>query len=140
MRTRKDVDALIAGLKDGTIDAIVSQHTPHEIEFKDVEFEVAEFGIVGFQTAFSLAIQAGLTVELIVQKLAVNPRRILDAETATIAVDQKANLVVFDKDAEWTYTKESNRSKSSNSPYLGQNLKGQILLTFNNNQLFKTKA
>ncbi|MFD2865265.1 dihydroorotase [Mucilaginibacter antarcticus] len=140
LRTRKDVDALIAGLKDGTIDAIVSQHTPHEIEFKDVEFEVAEFGIVGFQTAFSLAIQAGLTVELIVQKLAVNPRRILDAETATIAVDQKANLVVFDKDAEWTYTKESNRSKSSNSPYLGQNLKGQILLTFNNNQLFKTKA
>ncbi len=80
LRTRKDVKALITGLKDGTIDAIVSQHTPHEIEFKDVEFEVAEFGIIGFQTTFALALKAGLSVDLIVQKLAINPRTILDLE------------------------------------------------------------
>jgi dihydroorotase len=60
LRTQADVDALIAGLKDGTIDALVTQHTPHEIEFKDVEFEVAEYGIIGLQTAFSLAVKAGL--------------------------------------------------------------------------------
>lgn len=140
LRTQKDIHALIAGLKDGTIDAIVSQHTPHEIEFKDVEFEVAEFGITGFQTAFSLALKAGLMVDLIVQKLAVDPRAILGIEAAMVAVDQKANLVVFDQDAEWTFTTENNLSKSSNSPYIGQSLKGQVLLTFNNNQLFKFKA
>ncbi len=138
LRTRKDVKALITGLKDGTIDAIVSQHTPHEIEFKDVEFEVAEFGIIGFQTTFALALKAGLSVDLIVQKLAINPRTILDLEQATIKADQKANLVVFDTTAEWKYTKENNKSKSYNSPYLGETLKGQVLLSCNNNHLFKS--
>ncbi|MDB5030644.1 dihydroorotase [Mucilaginibacter sp.] len=138
LRTQNDVDALIAGLKDNTIDAIVSQHTPHEIEFKDVEFEVAEFGMIGFQTVFSLAIKAGLTIDLIIQKLAINPRNILKLEVPAIVAGQKANLVVFDATAEWPYSKENNRSKSYNSPYIGQNLKGQVLLTCNNNHIFKS--
>lgn len=138
LRTSANVKALIKGLKDGTIDAIVSQHTPHEIEFKDVEFEVAEFGIIGFQTTLSLALKAGLDIDLIVQKLAINPRNILDVEVPAIAVEQKANLIVFDKDAEWVYSKENNRSKSYNSPYIGQTLKGQVLLTCNNNHLLKS--
>jgi dihydroorotase len=140
LRTADDVNALIAGLKDGTIDAIVSQHTPHEIEFKDVEFEVAEFGIIGFQTVLSLAIKAGLPIDLIIQKLAINPRQILDVEVPAVAVGQKANLVVFDKDAEWEYTRANNRSKSYNSPYIGQNLTGQVLLTCNNNHLYKSNT
>ncbi|MES2375800.1 MAG: dihydroorotase [Bacteroidota bacterium] len=138
LRTHKDVKVLIAGLKDGTIDAIVSQHTPHEIEFKDVEFEVAEFGIIGFQTVLSLALKAGLSIDLIVQKLAINPRIILDVEQVTITAGGKANLVVFDMTAEWEYTKDNNKSKSYNSPYLGETLKGQVLLTCNNNHLFKS--
>ncbi|MDF2432797.1 MAG: dihydroorotase [Mucilaginibacter sp.] len=137
LRTQDDVDALLEGLKDGTIDVIVSQHTPHEVEFKDVEFEVAEFGMIGFQTAFSLALKAGLDIDLIVQKMAVNPREILDVLVPAIAEGQEANLVLFDADAEWTYTKNNNRSKSYNSPFLGQNLKGKVLLTCNNNQLYK---
>jgi dihydroorotase len=128
---------LIKGLKDGTIDAIVSQHTPHEIEFKDVEFEVAEYGIIGLQTAFSLALKAGLPVELIVEKLAVNPREILSVELSVIAEDEKANIVVFDTDTEWEYTAANNKSKSANSPYIGQRLKGKVLLTYNNHQIFK---
>jgi len=136
LRIQKDVDALIAGLKDGTIDAIVSQHTPHEIEFKDVEFEVAEYGNIGLQTTFSLALRAGLDIELIIQKLAINPRKILDIGQASIAEGQKANLIVFDIDVEWEYNKANNQSKSSNSPFIGQNLKGKILLTCNNNQQF----
>ncbi|MFD2872130.1 dihydroorotase family protein [Mucilaginibacter ximonensis] len=138
LRTRKDVDALLAGLKDGTIDAIVSQHTPHEIEFKDVEFEVAEFGIIGLQTAFSLALQAGLDVTLIIEKLAINPRKILEINVPVIAAGKQANLVVFNIQGEWGYTKENNLSKSSNSPYIGQNLKGQVLLTCNNNQVYQS--
>jgi len=140
LRTSADVKALIKGLKDGTIDAIVSQHTPHEIEFKDVEFEVAEFGIIGFQTTLSLALKAGLDIDMIVQKLAINPRNILDVEIPAIAVGQKANLIIFDKDVEWEYTKENNRSKSYNSPYIGQTLKGQVLLTCNNNHLLKSNT
>jgi dihydroorotase len=137
LRVQSDVDALVKGLKDGTIDAIVSQHTPHEIEFKDVEFEVAEFGIVGLQTAFSLALKAGLDINTIINKLSVNPRKILGIDATSIAEGQKANLAVFDISAEWIYTKENNQSKSSNSPFIGQSLKGKVLLTYNNGQQFK---
>jgi dihydroorotase len=137
LRTQDDVDALIAGLKDGTIDAIVSQHTPHEIEFKDVEFEVAEYGMIGLQTAFSLAIKAGLDIDLIIQKMAISPREILNIDIPIIAEGQLANLVLFDTDEEWEYNTKNNRSKSANSPFIGQHLKGRVLLTINNNHLYK---
>jgi dihydroorotase len=134
LRTQADVDALITGLKDGTIDALVTQHTPHEIEFKDVEFEVAEYGIIGLQTAFSLAVKAGLPIGLIVEKLSINPRKILNVDVPAFLEGEKANLVLLDTEAEWEYSREANLSKSYNSPLLGQHLKGKVLLTCNNNQ------
>ena len=137
LRTRDDVNALLKGLKDGTIDAIVSQHTPHEVEFKDVEFEVAEFGIIGLQTTFALALKAGLDIELVIEKLAIAPREILNVEIPSIAEGNDANLVLFDLGEEWEYTKANNKSKSYNSPYIGQNLKGKVLLTTNNNHIYK---
>jgi dihydroorotase len=137
LRTKDDVDALLAGLIDGTIDAIVSQHTPHEVEFKNVEFEVAEYGIIGLQTALPLALKAGLDINLIVQKLVVNPREILNVDLPAIAEGEPANFVLFDTDAEWEYNNKSNRSKSYNSPFIGQRLKGKVVLTCNNNQLYK---
>jgi dihydroorotase len=139
LRTQKDADALVAGLKDGTIDAIVSQHTPHEVEFKNVEFEVAEYGIIGLQTVFSLALLAGLTPEQIVEKLAVNPRKILNLDVPTLAEGANANFVVFNTADEWEYNRANNRSKSFNSPFIGQNLKGKVLLTCNNNQIAQLK-
>ncbi len=139
LRTQKDVKALIKGLKDGTIDAIVSQHTPHEVEFKDVEFEVAEFGMIALQTALSTVLSTGLDIGLIVEKLAINPRTILNIEPAVVAEGSKANLTLFDTDAEWEYTRKNNQSKSYNSPFIGQNLKGKVVLVYNNNHLFKTK-
>jgi dihydroorotase len=138
LRTQKDVKALLKGLKDGTIDAIVSQHTPHEVEFKNVEFEMAEYGMIALQTAFAIALKSGLTVDTIIQKMAINPRKILNIEVPVIAENNKANLVIFDKDAEWTYDKFTNKSKSYNSPFIGQKLNGLILLTYNNNKLFKS--
>jgi dihydroorotase len=137
LRTQDDVNALKKGLIDGTIDAIVSQHTPQEVEFKDVEFEVAEYGMIGLQTAFSLALKAGLDLNLIIQKLAVSPREILNIDIPSITEEQPANLVLFDVNAEWEYTRKNNRSKSYNSPFLGQNLKGKVLLTINNNYIYK---
>ncbi|MBS1533285.1 MAG: dihydroorotase [Bacteroidetes bacterium] len=138
LRTKKDVKALLNGLKDGTIDAITSQHTPHEVEFKNVEFEVAEFGMINLQTAFSIALKAGLTVETIVEKMAINPRKILGLDVPVIAEGQEANLVIFDEKAEWIFNKENNRSKSYNSPFIGQKLKGAVLITVNNNKLFRS--
>ena len=139
LRTQKDVEALLNSLKDGTIDAIVSQHTPHEVEFKDVEFEVAEYGMIALQTAFSIVLSTGLNLSLIVQKMAVNPREILSIEPAVIAEGSKANLTMFDVDAEWEYTRKNNQSKSYNSPFMAQNLKGKVLLVYNNNHLTKLK-
>jgi dihydroorotase len=137
LRTQADVDALIQGLNDGTIDAIVSQHTPHEIEFKDVEFEIAAYGIIGLQTVLPLALKAGLSPQLLVEKLAVNPRNILKIGVPAIEAEQSANFVIFDTEAEWTFDKQSNRSKSANSPFIGQNLKGKVLLTCNNQQVYR---
>ena len=137
LRTKKDVKALLAGLKDGTIDAITSQHTPHEVEFKDVEFEIAEYGMISLQTAFSIALEAGLSSATIIEKMAIKPRKILGVGAAVIAEGNRANLVIFDEKAEWTFNKDNNRSKSYNSPFIGHKLKGTILLTVNNNQVFK---
>ena len=138
LRTQEDVDALLQGLRDGTIDAIVSQHTPHEVEFKEVEFEVAEFGMIGLQTAFSLAVKAGLSLELIVEKLAINPRKIVGIKEASIAEGETANLVLLDPNKNWNYSRENNLSKSYNSPFIGQEMTGKVLLTINNNQIYKS--
>ncbi|WP_299287047.1 dihydroorotase [uncultured Mucilaginibacter sp.] len=138
LRTQEDVNALLQGLRDGTIDAIVSQHTPHEVEFKEVEFEVAEFGMIGLQTAFSLAVKAGLSLELIVEKMAVNPRKIIGIKEASIAEGEMANLVLLNPNTNWNYSRQNNLSKSYNSPFIGQEMTGKVLLTINNNQIYKS--
>lgn len=137
LRTKDDVKALVAALKDGTIDAIVSQHTPHEIEYKNVEFEIAAFGITGLQTAFSIAVQAGLSSQLIIEKMAVNPRNILGLALPVFTVGQAASFTLFNADEEWLFTSGMNYSKSANTPFIGQKLKGKICLVCNNNQYFQ---
>lgn len=134
LRTLDDVNALLEGLKDGTIDAIVSQHTPHEIEFKDVEFEIAAYGIIGLQTVLPVALRVGLTLEQLVEKLAINPRNILGLNIPKFEVGEMANFILINTEATWTYNRESNRSKSSNSPFLNQEMKGKATFICNNNQ------
>lgn len=136
LRTAADVSALLGGLKDGTIDAIVSQHTPHEIEFKEVEFEIASFGIIGLQTVLPLALKAGLSPEMIVEKLAINPRKILSLPIPVFEEGEEANLVLFDSNEDWVFDASTNKSKSSNSPFLKTTLKGKVLLACNNGQVF----
>ncbi|RZJ80686.1 MAG: dihydroorotase [Flavobacterium sp.] len=134
LRSKADNKALIAGLKDGTIDAISSQHRPHEIEFKDVEFEIASYGIIALQTVLPLLIQAGLDASLIAEKLAVNPRKILSLPLATIAEGADANFTIYNPTQEWVYDASNNASRSSNSPLMGKKLKGKVNLVYNNNQ------
>lgn len=134
LRTKADQKALLAGLKDGTIDAIVSQHTPHEIEHKDVEFEIAAFGITGLQTALPFALKAGLSPQQIVEKMSVNPRKILGLPIPVLEAGISANFILFDPSEEWMFDEKTNYSRSQNSPFMGKKLTGKIKLAYNNAQ------
>jgi len=139
LRTQADVAALLDGIKDGTIDAVVSQHTPHEVEFKKVEFHIAKDGIIAFQTVLPFLIQAGFTAEQIVDKLVVGPRKVLKREVPSLTVGEAANLVVFHPEKTWTFDDKTNKSRSANSPLLGQTLTGKVLAVINNNQFIENK-
>jgi dihydroorotase len=137
LRGKADVKALIAGLKDGTIDAITSQHRPEEIEFKNVEFEIAHYGIIALQTVLPLLLKAGLDIALIVEKLAINPRKLLNLAIPVIEEDADANFTVFNTTEKWLYNATSNYSKSANSPLLGAKLTGKVTLVYNNSQYWE---
>lgn len=134
LRGKADVKALISGLKDGTIDAITSQHRPEEIEFKNVEFEIAHYGIIALQTVLPLLLKAGLDAGLIAEKLAINPRKLLNLNIPVIEEGVTANFTVYHPHEKWTYNAANNFSKSANSPLLGTDLTGKVTLVYNNNQ------
>ena len=134
LRGKNDVKALLSGLKDGTIDAVCTQHRPHEIEFKDVEFELASYGIIALQTALPLLLKAGLSPGLIANKLSINPRKLLGLKTPSINIGEVANLTAYHPTMEWIFDTHANESKSNNSPLLGKSLKGKVQLVYNNNQ------
>lgn len=137
LRSKADVKALIAGLKDGTIDAITSQHRPEEIEFKNVEFEIAHYGIIALQTVIPLLLKAGLDASSIAEKLAINPRKLLNLNIPVIEEGTVANFTVYNPNEKWLYNAANNYSKSANSPLLGTELTGKVTLVYNNHQLFK---
>jgi len=134
LRGKADVKALIAGLKDGTIDAITSQHRPEEIEFKNVEFEIAHYGIIALQTVLPLLLKAGLDIALIAEKLAINPRKLLNLTVPVIEEGAEANFTIFNTTEKWLYNAANNQSKSANSPLLGTELTGKVTLVYNNSQ------
>lgn len=136
LRTKNDVKALLKGLKDGVIDAVVSQHTPQEVEFKNVEFHIAKNGITGLQTTLPLLIKAGLSDEQIVDKLVVGSRQVVDVKVPTFEIGEQANLVLFDRKETWTFDEKSNKSKGRNNPLFGTELVGKVKLVANNNQLY----
>jgi dihydroorotase len=135
LRGKADVKALLAGLKDGVIDAVSSQHRPHEIEFKDVEFEIAAYGIIALQTVLPLLLKAGLDSGQIAEKLAINPRTVLGIIAPVIEKGAEANFTVYSPTEQWVYNVESNFSKSANSPLLNKKLTGKVKLVYNNKQL-----
>ena len=130
LRSAADVEAIIEGLTDGTIDAICTDHAPHAPHEKDVEFNAAPFGILGLETAWGLIgrelIEPGhMTVAEAVEKLTVAPRRILHLPVPVIEPGQTAELTVFDASAEWTFEADDIRSKSRNTPFVGSRMKGR---------------
>lgn len=133
LRTRRDVDAVLEGLADGTIDVIATDHAPHSRDEKNVEFDLAPFGIVGLETALSLSLElvekGVLTLPEVIRKLTSVPAAIVNIERGTLAPGSVADIVVFDPGAERTVNPEEFLSKSSNTPFSGWNLRGAVTAT-----------
>lgn len=134
LRTKKDLDALKKGLKDGTIDCIATDHAPHSIEEKDVEFDAAPFGMVGLETALGLVITELIEKKVLswieaIDKMTLNPAKILKLNAGQIKVGMPADLTVIDPEASWVVEPKEFRSKSKNSPFGGRKLKGKAFLT-----------
>ena len=131
-RSKKDIKALQKGLEDGTIDAIVSDHNPLDEEHKNMEFDLADFGVIGLQTAFSVALTySGLPAETLIPLFTESPRALLQMSQPLIDENQEANLTVFDAAQSFVFTEKMIESNSKNSPFIGKELKGKILATFN---------
>ena len=134
LRGKADIKALLAGLKEGVIDAVSSQHRPYEIEFKDVEFEIAAYGIIALQTVLPLLLKAGLDASQIADKLAITPRIILGMQPPVVEKGAEANFTVYSPTESWIFNAESNFSKSANSPLFNKKLTGKVKLVYNNKQ------
>ncbi len=136
LRTQKDIEAIKQGLKDGTIDVIATDHAPHSLDEKEVDYIQAPFGIVGLETAIGLAItelveKKYLTLSQLIEKFSTNPRKIIGREV-NVAVGEKANLTFFDPAFEWKVEIQQFHSKSKNSPFQGRVLRGKALGIINN--------
>ena len=132
LRTGADREALIKGVQDGTIDFICSNHTPWDEEAKNLEFPYAEFGMIGLETLFSLCrtyLGDHLPLPLLIEKIAVAPRRILGLPIPAILPGEPAEITIFNPNESWTFTGKEIVSKSKNTPLTGEVLKGRVLMT-----------
>lgn len=142
LRTAADVQAMKEGLKDGTIDVICTDHAPHASFEKEVEYIAAPFGILGLETAWGLTgrevIATGyLSLAEAVHKLTVAPRQILRLPVPRLAVGEAANLTLFDAETEWTFEARHIHSKSKNTPFVGDTMKGKAWAIYNKGQFVK---
>ncbi|MEA1936360.1 MAG: dihydroorotase [Thermodesulfobacteriota bacterium] len=133
LRSADDVTAIKEGLFDGTIDAIASDHAPHSLIEKDVEFEYAFSGMIGLETSLSLSLKlvadGNLTLDQLILKMSTNPAGILGIPKGTLKIGSDADITVIDTERKWTVDINKFRSKSKNSPFNGWNLKGMAVLT-----------
>ncbi len=140
LRTKHDIAAIKAGLKDGTIDVIATDHAPHSLDEKEVDYLQAPFGMVGLETAVGLVltelVQTGvLTLMEAIAKISTNPRAII-GRPVRIAPGEPANLTFIDENRIWTVSPEGLHSKSKNTPFAGRKLKGKAIGCLNHGRLF----
>jgi len=140
IRSAADLAAIKVGLADGTIDAIASDHAPHSIEEKQVEFDSAPPGMIGVETLLPVTltnlVQSGtVTLERAVELLSTDPASILDIPHGTLEAGSRADVTVFDPDWAWEVTADWFRSKSKNSPFIGRTLQGRVILTISEGKI-----
>ena len=130
LRTADDVAALLEGLKDGTIDAIASDHAPHHINLKMLEFDRAPFGITGLETAVALALtKVQLPLARLIELFSINPQKIMRVEKWGLFEGSAADLTILDLDRSWTFDVNQSKSRSRNSPFHGWQFKGKAVAT-----------
>lgn len=135
LRSQDDVEAIKEGIKDGTIDCIVTDHAPHTLEDKEVGFDQAPFGIIGLETSLGLTIAelvapGIITLTEMVDKMSASPARIVGLDKkGEIKEGNDADITIIDPDKEWIFTKDDIVSKSKNTPFIGRKLKGTVEYT-----------
>ena len=134
LRSREDRDAMLEGLADGTVDSIATDHAPHAGSEKMQEFDVAPFGIIGFETALGLALDrlvhtGRISLARLVELFAINPARIVGLDRGTLKVGAVADITVFDPERRWTYDVNQSHSRSRNTPFHGLALRGGPMAT-----------
>ena len=133
LRAAEDVEAIRAGLADGTIDAIATDHAPHHMDEKDVEFVLASNGIIGLETSLPLSLvlvdDKVFDLNALITAMSLNPARILGIDRGTLAPGSVADITIIDPDAVWTVEAEKLASRSKNSPFLGKEMKGRATYT-----------
>ena len=137
LREKEDIEAIIAGLQDGTIDCISTDHAPHATHEKETDMMSAAFGIIGCETAVGLGLtklvhSGKLSLKKYIEVSSTNPRKLIKLPGIKIAEGKKANLTIIDLNKEWTFAKEDIYSKSHNTPFIGAKLKGQAIGIINN--------
>ena len=135
------MEALRAGLADGTIDCIASDHAPHSPEENEADLLDAPFGLVGLETAFGVCVvnlldTKILKLEELVEKLSTAPRKIYNLPSAELKVGEKANMTFFDTTTEWKVDSSQFHSQSRNTPFEGMTLKGKVLGVVNGNKIY----
>lgn len=134
LRKQEDVDAIIEGIADGTIDMIVTDHAPHHIDEKEIEFSLANNGMIGFETAFGLSFtylvkEDVINMEQLVKLMSVNPSNLLKLGRGNLGIGSPADISIVDVDNEYTYLRKDVVSKSKNTPYDGWKLFGKTVYT-----------
>src|SRR5580765_7145070 len=135
LRSREDREALLAGLADGSVDCVATDHAPHAAHEKNQEFDRAPFGITGLETALGLCISVlhnrhDVPLRRIVELLSTNPARVMNLQgRGTLAVGARADVTIFDPAKKWTYHVAQSHSKSKNSPFDGWQLQGRVIAT-----------
>jgi dihydroorotase len=134
LRTEEDVEALKEGLMDGTIDAISTDHAPHTLNEKELDYSEAPFGIVGLETCVGVVLSElfhkdRLDVVRIIASLSLNPARIIGIEKGRLRVGEVADVTIIDPEKEWVVDPSSFFSKGMNTPYIGKGLKGMVYAT-----------
>ncbi|MGI6370751.1 MAG: dihydroorotase [Candidatus Kapaibacterium sp.] len=144
LRQQEDIDAIIAGIKDGTIDCIASDHAPHSQYERDVEFENVPNGVIGLETTLGAVLtklhhQEKIELNKIIELLAINPRKIMKMEQVKIAENETANLTIFAPNEEWIVKKEKFKSKAINSPFIDEKFIGKPKFIINNNKFIASE-
>jgi len=140
LRTQEDIDAIIEGLRDGTIDCIATDHAPHATHEKETDMVSAAMGIIGLETAIPLGltnlVNAGhLTLSQYIECCSINPRNLIGLPKIQIKEGEPANLTIFDPKKKWRFSEEDIRSKSLNTPFMGKEFTGMVGGAINNGKV-----